>query len=134
MNRASRQAGFTLLEVLVAVAVLALALTAIISGGSSAARAAALMRDKTLALWVAHNRLAEIDLQPKWPQLGSSSDDVSMGGQDWTWRANVTGTQDPTLRRIDIHVGKRGDGSGYDYVMLSSFISSVGRCGQAPTC
>jgi general secretion pathway protein I len=128
-----RQAGFTLLEVLVAVAVLALALTAIISGGSNAARAAALMRDKTLALWVAHNRLAEIDLQLSWVQLGSSSDDVKMGGEEWTWRANVVGTQDPTLRRIDIRVNKRGEGD-YQYAMLSSFISSAGRCGQASTC
>jgi general secretion pathway protein I len=129
-----RHAGFTLLEVLVAVAVLALALTAIISGGGNAARAAALMRDKTLALWVAHNRLAEIELQPTWPQLGSSSDDVKLGGEDWTWRANVIGTQDPTLRRIDIRVGKRGDSSDYGYASLSSFISSAGRCGQATTC
>lgn len=131
---AARHGGFTLLEVLVAVAVLALALTAVISGGSSAARAAALMRDKTLALWVAHNRLTEIDLQPTWPQLGTSSDDVSMGGEDWTWRAQVSGTQDPTLRRIDIHVSKRGDSRDYDYAQLSSFVSSAGRCGQASTC
>jgi len=133
MSQAPRQAGFTLLEVLVAVAVLALALTAIISGGSSAARAASLMRDKTLALWVAHNRLAEIDLQTTWVQVGSSSDDVQMGGEDWTWHANVSGTQDPTLRRIDIFVNKRGQGD-YRYAMLSSFISSAGRCGQASTC
>lgn len=133
MSQASRQAGFTLLEVLVAVAVLALALTAIISGGSSAARAASLMRDKTLALWVAHNRLAEIDLQPTWVQIGSSSDDVQMGGEEWTWHTNVVGTQDPTLRRIDIFVNKRGQGD-YRYAMLSSFISSAGRCGQASTC
>ena len=133
MNQASRHTGFTLLEVLVAVAVLALALTAIISGGSTAARAAALMRDKTLALWVAHNRLTEVDLQPTWIQLGSSSDDVQMGGQDWTWHANVVGTQDPTLRRIDISVNKGGEGS-YQYAVLSSFVSSAGRCGQASTC
>lgn len=133
MSHSPRQAGFTLLEVLVAVAVLALALTAIISGGSSAARAASLMRDKTLALWVAHNRLAEIDLQPTWVQIGSSSDDVQMGGEEWTWHANVSGTQDPTLRRIDIFVNKRGEGD-YRYAMLSSFVSSAGRCGQASTC
>jgi general secretion pathway protein I len=126
--------GFTLLEVLVAVAVLALALTAIISGGGNAARAAAVMRDKTEALWVAHNRLTEIDLQPTWPQLGTSSDDVSMGGTDWTWHAEVIGTQDPTLRRINIRVNKKGEGGSYNYVEMSSFISSAGRCGQATTC
>jgi len=129
-----RDRGFTLLEILVAVAVLALALTAIISGGSNAARAAGSLRDKTLALWVAHNRLTEIDLQPTWPQLGTSSDDVKMGGEDWTWHAEVIGTQDPTLRRINIHVNKRNDRSNYNYADLSSFISSAGRCGQAGAC
>ncbi len=129
-----RAAGFTLLEVLVAVAVLALALTAIISGGGNAARAAGTLREKTEALWVAHNRLTEIELQPVWPQLGTSSDDVKMGDSEWTWHAEVVGTQDPTLRRINIRVGKRGDSSNYSYVELSSFISSAGRCGQALTC
>jgi general secretion pathway protein I len=126
--------GFTLLEVLVAVAVLALAMTAIISGGSNAARAAAGLRDKTLALWVAHNRLSELELTPKWPQLGTSSDDVKMGDIDWTWRVEVVGTQDPTLRRINIRVNKRNDSSNYSYAELSSFVSSAGRCGQALTC
>ncbi len=134
MNRPRLSRGFTLLEVLVAVAVLALAMTAIISGGSNAARAAAGMRDKTLALWVAHNRLTEIDLQPTWPQLGTSSDDVKMGGEEWTWHAEVIGTQDPTLRRVNIRVNKRNDRSNYNYADLSSFISSAGRCGQASTC
>jgi len=133
MNR-PRQQGFTLLEILVAVAVLALALTAIISGGSNAARAAGTLRDKTLALWVAHNRLSEIDLQPSWPQLGTSSDDVKMGGEDWTWHVEVIGTQDPTLRRINIRVNRRNDRSNYNYADLSSFVSSAGRCGQAGPC
>ncbi|HZR37022.1 MAG TPA: type II secretion system minor pseudopilin GspI [Nevskia sp.] len=134
MNHPRHSRGFTLLEVLVAVAVLALAMTAIISGGSNAARAAAGMREKTLALWVAHNRLAEIDLAPVWPQLGTSSDDVKMGGEDWTWHVEVIGTQDPTLRRINIRVNKRNDRSNYNYADLSSFLSSAGRCGQASTC
>jgi general secretion pathway protein I len=136
MNRSRklRSRGFTLLEILVAVAVLALALTAIISGGSNAARAAGGLREKTLALWVAHNRLAEIDLQTTWPQLGTSSDDVTMGGEEWTWHVEVIGTQDPTLRRINIRVNRHNDRSNYNYADLSSFISSAGRCGQASTC
>jgi general secretion pathway protein I len=120
------QRGFTLLEVLVAVTVLALALTAIISGGSGYARTAASMRDKTLALWVARNRLAEIEMLPVWPQSGTSSDDVPMGGETWTWRVEVVGTQDPTLRRINIGVSKKSE-SQHNYVELTTFISSTGR-------
>lgn len=129
-----RNAGFTLLEVLIAVAVLALALTAIISGGANYARSASDLRDKTLALWVAHDRFAEIDLQPTWPQTGDSSDEVTMGGTTWTWHVHVSGTQDPTLRRLDIQVVKKGDGSGRSYASLTDFLSSAGRCGTALIC
>jgi general secretion pathway protein I len=125
-----RQQGFTLLEVLVAITVLALALTAIISGGSNYARSAASLRDKTLALLVARNRLAEVELQPVWPQTGDSNDDVQMGGDTWTWRVQVQGTQDPTLRRININVERKSDPVRHSYVELSSFISSAGRQSQ----
>ena len=121
------QFGFTLLEMLVAVTVLALALTAIISGGSSYARSASSLRDKTLALWVARNRLAEIELLPVWPQTGSSSDDVTMGGDTWTWRVDVVGTQDPSLRRVNVDVEKKSDAQKHNYIELSTFLSSTGR-------
>jgi len=125
MTRAQR--GFTLLEILVAVTVLAIALAAIISAGANFAHSSSDLRDKTLALWVAHNRLTEVELQPVWPQVGVSNDDVQMGGTQWTWRAEVQGTQDPTLRRVDIHVQKKGDPSQRVFATLSSFISSAGR-------
>lgn len=126
-GRHSSQAGFTLLEVLVAVTVLALALTAIISGGSSYARSASGLRDKTLALWVARNRLAEIEMLPMWPQIGTGSDDVQMGGDTWTWRSEVVGTQDPTLRRVNIRVEKKSDSQKHSYIELSTFLSAAGR-------
>ena len=129
-----RRNGFTLLEVLVAVTVLALALTAIIAGGGSYARSATTMRDKTLALWVAHNRLAELDLQPAWPDIGNSSDDVTMGGIQWTWHVSVQGTQDPTLRRIDIRVERKSEKQDYVYATLSSFSSCAGKPAQNGGC
>ena len=126
-RRRPAQRGFTLLEVLVAVTVLALALTAIISGGSSYARSASSLRDKTLALWVARNRLAEVELLPVWPQIGTSSDDVQMGGDTWTWRAEVVGTQDPTLRRVNIRVERKSDAQKHSYIDLTTFVSAAGR-------
>jgi general secretion pathway protein I len=123
----ARAAGFTLLEMLVAVFVLAITMGAIIRAAGSYAGSAADLRDKTQALWVAHNRLEEIELQPVLPELGSSNDDVLFGPTRWTWRTQVLETQDPRLRRINIRVEKKDDPHHRSYAELSSFLSSVGR-------
>ncbi|MGH8506230.1 MAG: type II secretion system minor pseudopilin GspI [Stenotrophobium sp.] len=99
-----RARGFTLIEVLVAVAILAIAMAAIISGMARYTSEAAYLRDKTVAIWVAHNRMTEIQLTPAWPDVGESTGDVEMGGQKWKWRAVVTATQDDRLRRVDLHI------------------------------
>jgi general secretion pathway protein I len=126
-----RAAGFTLLEVLVAVVVLALAMAAIIGAGVRAADAAGYLREKTLALWVAHNRLTEIELQPVWPALGDSNDDVDMGGIRWRWRVHVKETADQNLRRVDIDVVKSGQPeAGSSYAQLTMFISNAGKIPQ----
>lgn len=117
--------GFTLLEVLVAVAILAIALTAIIAGGARYASTAASLREKTLAMWVAHNRLTELTLAPQWPSIGTSNDNVSMGGERWTWKVTVKATQDPTLRRVNIRVTHVND--DHSLVSMSAFLSRNGR-------
>jgi general secretion pathway protein I len=75
-GRRPPSSGFTLIEVLAAVAVLAIALSALISGMARYADNAARLRDKSLAFVVAHNRLTEIELQPVWPKEGRSDGDV----------------------------------------------------------
>lgn len=126
MNR-HRAAGFTLMEMLVAVGVLAIALGAIIGNGARYADSAAGLRDKSLALFVARNRMAELELSPNWPATGRANEDVEMGGIKWTWRTEVKATPDPNLRRIDLRVEKKGDKSGVAFASLSGFLSNVGR-------
>lgn len=117
--------GFTLIEIVVALAVLATAMGAIISGMARYADNASYLREKTFALWVAHNRLTEIELEPKWPEIGESDGDVEMGGATWRWFVTVSESPDPNVRRIDIRVQVEGrDG---DAAALSGFLSNAGR-------
>lgn len=99
-----RDGGFTLLEVLVALAVLALALAAIIEAGGGYAANQVYMRDRVMAHWVARNLLAEKQIRKEWPGIGKSTGEEEMAGRNWAWRIKVSQTEDEDLRRLDIEV------------------------------
>ena len=111
MIRRARAAGFTLIEVLVALAILAIAMAAIVTGIGRYSGDAGRMREMTLGLWVAHNRLTEIELQPGWPEVGTSDGELEMAGREWRWDVTVAETPDPRVRRVNIlvRVGKSED-------------------------
>lgn len=118
--------GFTLLEVMVALVVLAIGLGGAISRMGSYANNAGYLKEKTVALWVAHNRLTEIEVAPAWPDLGKSDGEAEMAGGKWKWYVEVVkAPDDDKLRRIDIRV-QRKDGDE-DLAQLTGFISSTGR-------
>ncbi|HEX4896385.1 MAG TPA: type II secretion system minor pseudopilin GspI [Solimonas sp.] len=117
--------GFTLIEMLAAVAVLAIAMAAIIAGMARYADNAGYLRERTVALWVAHNRLAEIQLQRTWPDVGRSDGEMEMAGRTWEWEAEVQKTVDEHLRRVDVRVkapGREGHAAG-----LTGFLADTGR-------
>lgn len=121
----TRQRGFTLIEVMAAVLVLAMALAAIIAGFSRQASLSADLRDRTLAMMVARNRMAEITLSPDFPSTGRSDGDRSFADNEWRWFAEVSETEDPALRRIDLRVRRQGDER--DLATLSGFVAETGR-------
>lgn len=120
-----RARGFTLIEMLAAVAVLAIAMAAILSGMARHADNAGYLRERTLALWVAHNRLTEIELQRSWPDTGKSDGETEMGGIKWKWVAEVKKTPDEHLRRVDIRVLSPSRKS--DSAQLTAFFADSGR-------
>lgn len=121
----NRDHGFTLIEMVAAVAVLAIAMAAILSGMARYADNAAHLRERTIGLWVAHNRLTEIELQPVWPDVGRSDGEMELAGRKWKWQAEVQKTTDDKLRRIDIDVlSPRRDGNA---ASLSAFLADSGR-------
>lgn len=100
-----RVAGFTLLEVLVALAVLAIAMGAIINAATRSIASTAYLRDQTFASWVALNQVNQrlLDSEP-WPEEGSRDGSVELANRVWRWQVRFAKTGDPDLRRIEVTV------------------------------
>lgn len=100
----SRQSGFTLIEALVALVIVALGMMAVNTQVGRSAFTAAYMRDKTFASWMASNKITEMSLARQWPETGTSGGEVEFAGRRWRWNAEVSNTQVPNLRRVDVTI------------------------------
>ncbi len=109
MNFNSRQSGFTLVEILVSLAILSIILGALVQSAGVAASNAGKLRDRAIAEWVASNRMAELQLSPTFPETGSKSGEEEMLGHKWFWKTIVQKVEDDDLRRVDIEVRKSED-------------------------
>jgi general secretion pathway protein I len=99
-----RVAGFTLLEVLIALAVLALSMGAIIKATSDYTNNQSYLRDRTFAMWVARNVLVQFQIEKEWPNVGERKGTRDMGNREWRWLAVISQTEEPELRRLDVKV------------------------------
>ncbi len=97
-------AGFTLVEVLAALVIVSLGMLGVIQAVSQTANNGAYLRDRTVAHWIAMNRVTEVRLEPKEPTVGTDSDDIEMAGRKWRWNMEVTQTAVESIRRIDVEV------------------------------
>jgi general secretion pathway protein I len=102
----ARRRGFTLIEVLVALTVLAVALAAGMRALAQSADGATTLKLRTIALWVAQNRLAEAELERPWPPPGTQAGTALESGIAFAWRADVASTPNPAFRRIEIVVAQ----------------------------
>jgi general secretion pathway protein I len=105
----SSSRGFTLVEVLVALAVLAIALAAVMRAMGQAVDTTVSLREHEIALWVAQNRLAEHQMRQDWPDADTVDGEAEMGGEKWYWREQVSTTPEPNMRRVEIAVRRTPD-------------------------
>jgi general secretion pathway protein I len=96
--------GFTLLETLVALAVLAIALAAILRAAGMETRHTEELRLRLLADWVAQNRLALHAARGDWLPPGFQNGEETQAGIRLLWREEISGTPNPAFRRIEIGV------------------------------
>ena len=102
--RRPRTRGFTLIEVLAALVIVALGMLGVIQAVTQAARNGTYLREKTLAHWIAMNVITERRLLATPPDVAESSDNVEFAGQRWRWTMTVTQTEVESLRRMDVAV------------------------------
>ncbi len=103
-NRQRTCRGFTLLEVLVAMAILSLGMIAVFSGMNQSLNVTARLRDKTLANWVALNQITELQVTGEYPDAGNRHDEVQMARTDWVYDMKISNIPQIEMRRIDITV------------------------------
>jgi general secretion pathway protein I len=99
-----RNRGFTLFEVLVALAVAAVALTAAVHLIGVYVANSAKIQERVYAHWVASNLLVASQLDDPWPDVGIKDGETTLGAHDWRWRRAVAETPFATVRRVEYQV------------------------------
>lgn len=104
INHSASCKGFTLLEVLVALTIVALSLGALISTSGSQATSAAYLKQKTIAHWVAMNEITQLQIEKAWPSKGDTKGTTQMAGTEWFWTLTVKETEDENARQVELKI------------------------------
>lgn len=98
--------GFTLIEVMVALAIIAIALAALIKSSGNYTRSAGYLKSKTLAHYVAMNEVAKLQIEKSWPDLGTKKGDTEMAGVRWFWTREIekTGDESGNIRGLKFSI------------------------------
>jgi len=110
--------GFTLLEVLVALAIISVGLLSVSTALSRAITINEGLEERTVAVWIAGNKMAELRMSRAFFASGENSSSVSLAGRNWKVVENYYSTSDPDIARVVVSVSIEGE--------ESSILSSTG--------
>lgn len=113
--------GFTLIEVLVALTIVALALGAIISSSGSQASQASYLKQKTIAHWVALNQITQLQIDKTWPDLGTDDGSTDMADNEWFWVRTVKKTEDENSRQVVFEIFS-DEGLNHNLTSLTAYL------------
>ena len=96
--------GFTLIEVMVAVTIIAISLGALLSTSGTQASSAGYLKKKTLAHWVAANELTQIRITKAFPDIGDEKGSTEMANHEWHWIRTTRRTEDENALEVTFKV------------------------------
>jgi general secretion pathway protein I len=106
---ARRSMGFTLLEAMVALVIVALGMMAVNTQLNRYAIGTLYIEQKTLASWIASNKIADLSVGNVWPAIDEYDEEVDFAGRHWLCRIEVSETDVANLHRVDVSVALADD-------------------------
>ncbi|MFU8895394.1 MAG: type II secretion system minor pseudopilin GspI [Gammaproteobacteria bacterium] len=122
--------GFTLLEVMVALAIVSIGLIAAFNAVIQMAHSTSVLRERALADWIAMNEISAIRLSGDFPEIGDFDGTTEFAGREWRWEARISATGVEDLRRIDMSVAYE-DFIEDSITIMTGFVSRGGLTGPA---
>ena len=117
--------GFTLLEVMIALFIVAMSLGGVLKVMGTAASNTSRLTNRTFAQWVALNQITQLQIDKTWPKYGESKGDDEMASQEWRWKQKIIKTSDDNIKRVELSVwGMDDDSSDSPYVTVVGFLGN----------
>jgi general secretion pathway protein I len=117
--------GFTLIEVVVALAILGIGMLAVFKTIGDTVNNVDVLRDRSFAEWIADNRITEIRISGEMPSVEETAGALEYAGRRWHWVTKVSQTQVQGLRRIDVSVRRDEDPENSSIVTLAGFVGAT---------
>jgi general secretion pathway protein I len=103
-----KSSGFTLIEVMIALAIFAIVSTTLIKNATQTVSQSRVIQERTMAQWIAESEMQTLRLRPRtsenFPSQGTNLSSLTMGGREWQVEVDVRTTENELIRRVEISV------------------------------